>query len=67
MSIKVKDLSLEELEAYIDAKVEEKLRELVGDPDAGLEFSDEIKRQLSIPSSEYIPLDQVIKNLGLEP
>ena len=67
MSIKVKDLSLEELEAYIDAKVEEKLRELVGDPDAGLELSDEIKRQLSIPSSEYIPLDQVIKNLGLEP
>ena len=67
MNVKVKEMSLEELEAYIDARVEEKLRELIGDPDVGLELSDEIKWQLKTPAAEYVPLEKVVQDLGLKP
>jgi len=66
MNIKVKEMSLEDLEAYVDARVEEKLRELIGDPDAGLELSDKIKRQLKTPATECVPLEKVIRDLALK-
>jgi hypothetical protein len=42
----VKDLSVEELRALIVEIVEETLRELVGDPDAGLELRPEVRERL---------------------
>lgn len=39
---KVKDLSIEELEQLI----EQKILEILGDPDAGLELNEEFKREL---------------------
>ncbi len=44
--MKVKDLTMEELKDYINEVVEEKLVELLGDPDWGLELKDEVKERL---------------------
>ena len=43
---KVKDLSIEELRAVIGEVVEEKLREMLIDPDAGLALRPEIRQRL---------------------
>lgn len=42
----VKDLSVEELKALIGEVVEEKLREILSDPDAGLVLRSEIRERL---------------------
>ena len=42
----VKDLSVEELRAVIGEVVEEKLREVLNDPDAGLTLRPEIRERL---------------------
>ena len=70
--MKVKELSVEQLKALIQEAVEEKLQEVLGDPDQGLELKDDIKerlrRSLSAVESgdEGIPIGQVAKEVGLE-
>jgi len=68
----VKDLSIEELKAVIGEVVEEKLRELLTDPDAGLALRPEVQerllRDLQEPQreGENIPAADLARRRGLE-
>ena len=68
----VKDLTIEEFKALVGEVVEEKLRELLTDPDAGLSLRPEIearlRQQLQNPQldGEGIPAAEVARRLGLE-
>jgi len=59
----VKDLTIDELEYLI----EQKILEVLGDPDSGLElkeeFKQELKRRLKNPSSR-IPHHEVVSRIG---
>ncbi|HID86282.1 MAG TPA: hypothetical protein EYP55_02760 [Anaerolineae bacterium] len=46
MSTRVAELTLDELKQLIEATVEWKLSEMLGDPDEGLELREEIKTRL---------------------
>ncbi len=60
---KVKDLTIDELEYLI----EEKILEVLGDPDSGLElreeFKEELKGRLENPSRR-IPHQEVVNRIG---
>jgi len=68
----VKDLSIEELKAVIAEVVEEKLREVLIDPDADLALRPEIRerllRDIQDPQhdGESIPAVEVARRRGLE-
>jgi hypothetical protein len=68
----VKDLTIDEFKAVVGEVVEEKLRELLADPDAGLSLRPEIearlREQLQNPQldGEGIPAAEVARRLGLE-
>jgi len=68
----VKDLTIDEFKAVIGEVVEEKLRELLTDPDAGLSLRPEIearlRQQLQNPQldGESIPASEVARRLGVE-
>jgi len=59
----VKDLTIDELEHLI----EEKILEVLGDPDFGLElredFSEELRRRMESPS-RTISHDEVVRRIG---
>jgi hypothetical protein len=60
---KVKDLSVDDLEYLI----EEKIVELLGDPDSGLELTDEFRKKLRErleETSKRIPHEEVLRRLG---
>ena len=46
MSTRVAELTVEELKQMIQEAVEQKLSEMLGDPDEGLELREEIKARL---------------------
>ena len=68
----VKDLSVEELRAVIGEVVEEKLREILNDPDAGLtlrpEIQERLRRDLQEPQEEgqNIPAAELARRRGLD-
>ncbi len=68
----VKDLTIEELKAVIGEVVEEKLRELLTDPDAGLALRPEVQERLlkdfqePQPEGENIPAAELARRRGLE-
>ncbi len=68
----VKDLSIEELKAIIGEVVEEKLRELLVDPDAGLALRPEVQDRLlkdlqePQPDGKSIPAAELARRRGLE-
>ncbi|MBZ5563975.1 MAG: hypothetical protein LAP13_16340 [Acidobacteriia bacterium] len=68
----VKDLTIEELKAVIGEVVEEKLRELLTDPDAGLalrpEVEERLRKDLQQPrgDGENIPVAELARRRGLE-
>ncbi len=70
--MKVKELTVEQLKALIQEVVEERLREILGDPDQGLELKEDVKDRLrhSLSAMEAgeksILLGQVARELGLE-
>ena len=53
MSARVAELTVDELKQIIEEAVEQKLEEMLGDPDEGLELREEIKARLR-PSLAYI-------------
>ena len=59
----VRDLTIDELEHLI----EQKILEVLGDPDSGLElrqeFKEELTRRLKTPSKR-IPHDEVVNRIG---
>ena len=68
----VKDLSIEELRAVIGEVVEEKLREVLNDPDAGLalrpEIRDRLRADLQGPEEggQNIPAAELARRRGLD-
>jgi len=68
----IKDLSVEELKAVIGEVVEEKLREMLTDPDAGLSLRPEIRERLLKDLQEpqhdeqNIPAAELARRRGLE-
>jgi len=65
-TMKVADLSTDELKELIGKTIEEKFRELI-DPDFGLELREDFIQALeaSIASKERVAFDDVKKKLGL--
>lgn len=65
--MKVKELTVEQLRTLIQEAIEEKLEEVIGDPDHGLELREEIKEKLrrslaAMQAGEKgIPIDQVAR------
>ncbi|MDO8752587.1 MAG: hypothetical protein Q7J80_01740 [Anaerolineales bacterium] len=68
----VSQMTKEELRLMIDETLEQKLIELFGDPDEGLELRESVKKRLAkqrimVERGEYgKDLADVIKELGLE-
>jgi hypothetical protein len=65
--MKLSDLTPEELKALISGMVDDRLRELLGDPDLGLELADTVRARLkeSLMSTERLTGDEVAEKLGL--
>jgi hypothetical protein len=61
--MRVADLTIEELRHIIKEIMDEKFRELLFDPDEGLELKEEIEQRLraSLLSTERIPFEEVKK------
>jgi len=60
---RVKDMSVEDLEHFI----EQKMLEIVGDPDSGLQLKEEFKKELQQRLSNTaarIPHEEVLRRLG---
>jgi hypothetical protein len=72
MSTTVAQMTKDELQEMIGAVVEQKLVELLGDPDDGLSLKksvrDQLERQMAAVArgERGKPLEEVIRRLGLE-
>jgi signal recognition particle GTPase len=70
--MKVKELTLEEFKNLVQEAIEEKLEDIIGDPDLGLELREEIKERLrnSLAARQRgekgIPMDEVARQAGLD-
>lgn len=67
--MKVQELTVEELKALIQEAVEEKLQEILGDPDEGLELREEVIQRLGAHKAARkarIPMEEVARRHGLE-
>ncbi|HXG30138.1 MAG TPA: hypothetical protein VNK81_00710 [Thermodesulfobacteriota bacterium] len=61
--VKIKDMSVDDLEHFI----EQELLEILGDPDSGLELKDEFRKELEQrlrKPSERIPHQEVLKRFS---
>ena len=67
MGLKIGDVKFDELKDILSKVVEVKFKELLLDPDYGLELREEIEKRLmaSLASKERIPFDEVKISLGL--
>jgi hypothetical protein len=65
--MKLSDLTLDELKALVTGIVDDRLRELLGDPDLGLELVESVRARLkeSLISTERLTGDEVAEKLGL--
>jgi hypothetical protein len=65
--MKLSDLTPEELKALVTGMVDDRFRELLGDPDLGLELADTVRGRLkkSLMSTERLTGDEVAEKLGL--
>ena len=65
--MKISDLSLDELKELVNGDVDDRLRELLGNPDLGLSLAESVRTRLreSLASSERISGDEVAETLGL--
>jgi len=70
-TIKVADMTTEELQKMIESSVERKLIQMFKDPDAGLELQPEIVESLLRQEKEFAegergkPFEEVLAQLGL--
>ena len=68
--MKVADLSVEELKALIAEIMEDKLGEILGDPDWGLDLKEDVQRRLKESLANLkkgkggIPAEEVAQKLG---
>jgi len=65
--MKLSDLTLEELKALVNGIVDDRLRELLGDPDLGTEMGEAVRARLkqSLASSARLTGEDVAEKLGL--
>ena len=65
--MKMSELSLNDLRELVNGLVDDRLRELLGDPDLGLPLSEAVRARLkqSLASSDRITGDDVADKLGL--
>jgi len=65
--MKLSDLTLEELKALVKGIVDDRLRELLGGPDLGMEMGEAIRARLkqSLASSARLTGEDVAEQLGL--
>lgn len=70
--MKVKELTVEQFKNLVQEAIEEKLEELIGDPDIGLELREEIKERLRSSlavrqrGEKGIPIEEVARQAGLD-
>ena len=65
--MKLSDLTLEELKELVKGIVDDRLREVLGDPDLGMEMGEAFRARLkqSLASSTRITGKEVAEKLGL--
>ena len=65
--MKVSELSLDELKELVKGLVDDRIRELLGDPDLGLQLSDALRARLkqSLASEARVTGDEIADRLGL--
>ena len=63
----ISDLSLDELKELVKGVVDDRIRDLVGDPDLGLRLSDEVRTRLknSLSSEKRVTGVEMAEQLGL--
>jgi hypothetical protein len=63
----VSDLKLEELKTLVTGIVDDRLRELLGDPDLGMALGEVLRARLkeSLASAERVTGEEVAEKLGL--
>jgi hypothetical protein len=61
------DLSLDQLKELVNGLVDDRLRELLGDPDLGLPLGEALRTRLkeSLMSTERMSGDEIAERLGL--
>jgi hypothetical protein len=66
--MKISDLTLNELKDLVKGIVDDRLRELLGDPDLGMELGEAARARLkaSLASTERIAGDEAAERLGLK-
>lgn len=65
--MRISDLSLDELKELVKGLVDDRIRDLLGDPDLGLELSDALRTRLkhSLASQTRVTGDEMADRLGL--
>lgn len=65
--MKLSDLTLEELRTLVSGLVDDRLRELLGDPDLGMELGEATRARLrqSLSSTERLSGEDLAERLGL--
>jgi len=65
--MKISDLTLDELKELVKGLVDDRLRDLVGDPDLGQPMSEAVRTRLknSLASAERVTGEDVADQLGL--
>lgn len=65
--MKVSDLSLDELKELVKGLVDDRLRDLLGDPDLGLPMGDALRTRLkhSLASETRVTGEEIADQLGL--
>ena len=63
----ISDLSLDELKELVKGLVDDRIRDLLGDPDLGLQLSDDVRTRLkqSLSSEVRVTGDAMAEQLGL--
>jgi hypothetical protein len=65
---KVNELTLAQLKALINELIDEKLEQMISDPDEGLEFRPEFLKKLKVSKNskvKTISMEQIYKELGI--
>ena len=65
--MQISDLSLDELKELVKGLVDDRIRDLLGDPDLGLQLSDAVRTRLKncLASETRVTGDEMADQLGL--
>jgi hypothetical protein len=66
--MKISDMTPDELRELVKGIVDDRLRELMGDPDLGMELGEAVRSRLkaSLASTQRLTGDEVAEKLGLK-